>query len=402
MTHGLGNSPPSNFVSLFCGCGGMDLGFIQAGHECVGAYDIDPLVIDVHRRNLKSPAEIYDLSKLSSTLVSNNHIDVVVSGSPCQGFSTIGKRRFDDPRNELLVGAGNFAVSIHPKVFVAENVRGVLSGQHRVYWERLRETLERNHYRTLDLKLEGTRLGLAQKRERVVMIGWLKDCDFKLKLPELKSLVLRDVLTDIKVKEKPNNDGECLPKDNPLIMIAEHIKPGQKLSNVRGGPRSVHTWDIPEVFGVINQAERDVLIAVMRLRRRRRVRDWGDADPVPRSLVLSELGSEAGKVLNALISKGYLRRIGVNIDLTNTFNGKFRRLSWDEPSPTVDTRFGNMQYFIHPDENRGFTVREAAIIQGFPDWFTFDGPENKQYEMIGNAVPPPMAKSLAVLIAELL
>jgi len=392
------NPSPHTFISLFCGCGGMDLGLIQAGYRCLGAYDIDPHVIEVHNFNLDSPAEVSDLSKLP--VITNNPIDIVASGSPCQGFSTIGKRRLDDPRNELIVSAGHIAVSIHPKVFVAENVTGVISGKHRTYWERLRNILESNGYRTLDLRLEGDRLGLAQKRKRIFMTAWLKKCDFHPKLPESDGIALRDVLIDI--------DGEIKEEDKKYVtdtqisMIVEHIKPGQKLSNVRGGPRSIHTWDIPEVFGITDQAERDVLVTIMRLRRRYRVRDWGDADPVPISLVLDELGLEESSILDSLIHKRYLRKLGTHIDLKNTFNGKFRRLAWNEASPTVDTRFGDPKYFLHPDEDRAFTVREAARIQGFPDWFVFKGSAKKQYQMIGNAVPPPMAKYLAVLIEELL
>jgi DNA (cytosine-5)-methyltransferase 1 len=71
-------------------------------------------------------------------------------------------------------------------------------------------------------------------------------------------------------------------------------------------------------------------------------------------------------------------------------------------SLTVDTRFGDHRYFLHPTEHRSFTVREAARIQGFPDWFTFDVPEKESFRMIGNAVPPPMAKYIAEGVRKLL
>ncbi len=97
-----------------------------------------------------------------------------------------------------------------------------------------------------------------------------------------------------------------------------------------------------------------------------------------------------------------MREIGDTHDLTGAFNGKYRRLSWDKPSNTVDTRFGSPTYFLHPEEQRGFTVREAARIQGFPDSFIFSGTEKEQYQMVGNAVPPPMAKKIALQIRKLL
>jgi DNA (cytosine-5)-methyltransferase 1 len=118
--------------------------------------------------------------------------------------------------------------------------------------------------------------------------------------------------------------------------------------------------------------------------------------------VLSKLrpqgGAKAAELLASLVSKGYVRKIGRRFDLANTFNGKYRRLEWDRPSFTVDTRFGEPGYFLHPSEDRGFTVREAARIQGFPDSFRFFGDTRGQYRLIGNAVPPPMARFIAKIV----
>lgn len=400
MNTRVGHLPSASFASLFCGCGGLDLGLSKAGLTCVAAYDIDPVVVSVHRSNLKSPAEVCDLSTLSKAGVPFIHADVIVAGSPCQGFSTVGKRRLDDPRNQLLLLAGRIAVSSKPKVFVAENVRGVLSGEHKIYWDRLRKMLESAGFQTKDLLLEGTRLGLSQIRKRVVMVAWLKPCGFQPGMPDAGGRTLRGVLSAI--DGVPNHEKQWLTRNSDPWLIASHIQPGQKLSNVRGGPRSVHTWDIPEVFGHVSESEKEVLCSLMYMRRRYRARANGDADPVPRRILRQALGSESSQLVNRLIRKGFVRSFGNAVDLTHTFNGKFRRLSWNEPSLTVDTRFGNPKYFLHPDENRGFTVREAARIQGFPDWFVFDGPGKKQYEMIGNAVPPPMAEALGKLIEPLL
>ena len=88
--------------------------------------------------------------------------------------------------------------------------------------------------------------------------------------------------------------------------------------------------------------------------------------------------------------------MGAFYDLTNAFNGKFRRLKWDQPAPTVDTRFGQPRYFLHPDEDRGFSVREAARIQGFPDAYKFPSSDSIAFRLIGNAVPPPMANAIAL------
>ncbi len=130
--------------------------------------------------------------------------------------------------------------------------------------------------------------------------------------------------------------------------------------------RSVHTWQIPRVFGHTSASERHVLESLVRRRRQQRLRSSGDADRWTASELRAAAGMPVASLLSGLIDKGYVRRVGSAYDLTHTFNGKFRRLAWDEPAPTVDTKFGNANYFLHPDQNRAFSAREAARIQGFP------------------------------------
>jgi DNA (cytosine-5)-methyltransferase 1 len=144
------------------------------------------------------------------------------------------------------------------------------------------------------------------------------------------------------------------------------------------------------------------LEAVLRLRRQERLREFGDADPVTASSVAKSLGRCVDSEIESLVRKSYLRRVGRRFDLTHTFNGKYRRLRWDEPSFTVDTRFGDPRNFLHPEGNRGFSVREAARIQGFPDEFKFSGSRDQQFRFVGNAVPPPMAGALARALKEIL
>ena len=388
------------FVSLFCGCGGFDQGLIQAGFHCRAAFDIDPLAVQVHRQNLGDIATVSDLSAPHVDLSGLQDTDVMIAGPPCQGFSTAGKRILHDPRNDLLLAAGRIAKKIKPKVFVAENVMGVAAGEHRKYWTSLEGILRSAGYETLEMRCDLTEIGVAQTRKRAIMVAWRSSRNSTLRLPKQNRIVLRDVLT--KINGASNHHPQHIPKDSYLARIARHIAPGQKLCNVRGGPRSVHTWDIPDVFGITSPEERTVLEAMLHLRRRMRLRATGDADPVLDSSVTEEVGYPSEGILVELAARGYVRRIGRRYDLTNTFNGKFRRLLWDEPSPTVDTRFTEPRYFLHPDEQRGMTVREAARIQGFPDSFVFSGPEREQCRMIGNAVPPPLGYHLGVIIRQAL
>lgn len=381
------------FLSLYSGCGGFDLGFMQAGFKSFGAYDIDPKVLAVHNKNLHSSVFEYDLS--NGFIPFEGKVDVLLAGSPCQGFSTIGKRKLDDPRNHLLLSAGQIAVTVKPTVFVVENVPGVIAGKHRKYWDALHQLLRENGYQTAEYVCDGTKVGLAQMRKRIITIAWKNKKDIEINLPIKKAVSLRDVLKGVAGLD--NHNAYSIDKNSKDYLIANKIKQDQKLSNVRSGSRSVHTWDIPEVFGRTNATERKVLEGIIKLRRQIRVRDFGDADPVPSNVLHKKYGKN---IIETLVNKGYLKKIDDAYDLVHTFNGKYRRLSWRKPSYTVDTKFGNPRYYLHPNGHRGFSVREAARIQGFPDDFTFSGSEAEQYKMVGNAVPPPMGCHLAKFVSK--
>ena len=105
-------------------------------------------------------------------------------------------------------------------------------------------------------------------------------------------------------------------------------------------------------------------------------------------------------MIKRLHAGDYLRKIGQRVDLSHTVNGKYRRLDWEHLAPAVDTRFGEPRYYLHPEEHRGLSEREAARIQGFPDDFEFSGSRAAQFRMVGNAVPPPLAQQLAIVIRD--
>ena len=132
------------FVSLFCGCGGLDSGFLASGYKPLLSIDNDQTALSVHEENLKSPTQILDLSKSDPVIAPSQPIDVLLAGSPCQGFSTLGKRQITDPRNELLWVAARFAAKQKPKVIVVENVLGAVSGEHRDYWDTLHQKTKRD------------------------------------------------------------------------------------------------------------------------------------------------------------------------------------------------------------------------------------------------------------------
>jgi DNA (cytosine-5)-methyltransferase 1 len=383
------------YLSLFSGCGGMDQGFEQAGFRGALSVDIDANALGVLSQNLKINVQELDLSCSDPSLTAS--IDVLLAGSPCQGFSTAGLRKVDDPRNSLLLVAPRVAKKFLPKVIVAENVLGAISGSHAAYWDTLHQQLRALGYRTDDLRVDSSDFGVAQKRQRIFLIAWRTKTMQEIVLAPKPKKVLADVLTNL--DGLANHQPILLRSGSQDFKIASRIGQGQKLTNSRGGDLSIHTWHIPDVFGRTNKLEREVLDTTLKLRRQIRRRDFGDADPVSAAVLKKQFG---GEVLQRLIEKGYLRKVGSYLDLTHTFNGKYRRQRLDAPTRTVDTRFGDHRLFLHPTENRAFTVREAARVQGFGDDFIFSGTVAQQFRMIGNAVPPPVAQSVAELVRRLL
>jgi len=383
-------------ASLFAGCGGFDLGFKSEGFCPVAAFDIDPVAVRTFNANIVDVATVCDLSDITPQISA----DVLLAGSPCQGFSTAGKRALEDPRNNLLVRAGEIALTIRPKVFVLENVPAAISGRHGSRWEQVEAMLRAGGYMVQRIVAEGPTSGVPQLRKRLFLLAWRGDVPVQCDLAPQTSLPLMETIGGI--GDASGHDPLPFKPGSREANIAARIRPGQKLCNVRISPAAVHTWDIPEVFGAVSTSERSVLEAVVRLRRRERRRDFGDADPVKIERLCSHLGRCCHADVERLVSLDYLRWVGDYIDLKHTYNGKFRRLSLDGPSPTVDTHFGDPALFLHPLEHRGLTPREAARIQGFPDEFDFGDVKARAFRLIGNAVPPPMAGRLARLVRDAL
>lgn len=382
------------FASLYSGCGGLDLGFHQAGLRSVGALDFDSNALQNLSSNLGTKATCMDLSKFGDQhrdLIGD--ADILLAGPPCQGFSTAGLNDPEDHRNDHVWNVARIAGLIKPRVVIIENVRGLLNPKNSMHLDKTIAGLRQHGYSVSWDKYNLSDYGIPQSRVRVIILAVLSDDMFQLKIPCRERQCIRSALDG--VQDIEDFTIRPLVAGSDELRIARKIAPGQKLSNVRSGLSSVHTWEIPDVFGKVTGLEAKLLETVVKLRRQNRRRDFGDADPVAKGEIEKFFGRKTEALIKSLITKKYLRRVETEVDLTNTFNGKFRRLQWDDVSPTVDTRFGQARYFLHPDEDRGFTVREAARLQSFPDTFSFSGSDSAKYRMIGNAVPPSFAKLVA-------
>lgn len=387
-------------VSLFSGCGGLDVGFTEVGFEVTAAYEADAGTAAVYNKNLPPVARQCVLDESSDI---GKGADVILATPPCQGFSTAGGYRNPDPRNDLLAVAAKLIVSAKPRLAVIENVAALGNSRNRETLQACVETLSSNGF-TVDFEvLESERLGVPQRRRRMFIFARKGARPFNFaglgKGPKI--LGLFDALSGLE-EGKLDHCPKYLTAGSRHELIAKRIRPGQKLCNVRVAGAAVPTWDIPEVFGEVSSAQRQILQSVQRLRRTERVRNFGDADPVALSRIELALGRKPDAEIDQLIKIGYLKRVGESLDLTNTFNGKYRRLKMDDVSPTVDTRFGDFRLFLHPTQPRGMTIREAARIQGFGDHFVFDTEERAAFRQVGNAVPPPVGRAVAQFVRTLL
>lgn len=381
-------------ASLFCGCGGGDIGFIQAGFRVIKAYDLDPIAVDLYYKNVGRHIVKKDLSSPIG-LDAIRGVDVLLASPPCQGFSTIGKRRLDDERNKLLMSSVEIIAHAKPKLAIIENVKGAVSGEHLQLWQEAESYLRTRGFEVRTEQFKTYDFGVPQSRCRVVMVA----VPLGKPLPELlpqnkKSLkTLEDVLPKKDEENLLNHEPKFLVELSQEWLIAQAIKQGQKLCDVRSGTRAVHSWDIPEAFGRVSYQERQALETILRLRRQKRRRDYGDADPVEESLLYETLPNVwCRHIREKLLAENYIRIVNGDIDLRRTFNGKYRRPSPNGPSPTVDTHFGSPRSVLHPQEHRGFTIREAARIQSFPDSYDFRGSQADMYRVIGNAIPPHISK----------
>ena len=390
-------STGTTFASLYCGAGGLDLGFLAIGFRCLAAFDADQVAVATYNRNLGRHATKVDLRTRDSDVVNAlNYVDVVLAGPPCQGFSTAGRNDPNDERNAHLQRVAQLAASSAAKVVVIENVKGLLGARYRTQLDSCIGILKESGFSVACRLFDLSEYGVAQTRRRVIILATRGTRPVSLDgIRKRSKRTLRDAICDLHRANDTNGSMRLTIRDK---KIASHIGPGQRLTNVRSGPRSVHTWSIPEVFGGVSERERSVLEAISRLRRRKRKRDFGDADPIRAEQVTQYIGRKSDSTLRALEKRGYVRRVEDQFDLTHTFNGKYKRLEWDKSAPTVDTRFVEPRYFLHPEDCRGFSVAEMAALQDFPKTYVFPDCLTTSARLIGNAVPPRFAQLLATHI----
>lgn len=361
-------------VDLFSGVGGLTFGFyfkindnqfeVNNRFEIVFANDFNKSACDAFKKNYKdieifnTSIENIDSNYLSMNNIDISNIDVVIGGPPCQSYSSIGKRQ-NDTRSKMYVEYRRILDIIKPKIFIFENVLGILSfktDEGKKIIDEINNDYEILGY-TLNIKvLNAKDYGIPQNRKRVFIVGTRNDAKLSWIFPNPtseKSLSLRDAISD-------------LPKlnQNEEFKIYNEVNSSNYIKLLKGSS-TVLTEHISGKYG-------------NRLSRIIENLDFG----------------ESHKDINRKVSEGKLDK---ELHLTSGYSNSYGRLWWDKPSSTITNNFSVPSSIrcIHPDQNRALTIREAARIQSFPDWFVFEGSKFEKSSQIGNAVPPLLSIELA-------
>lgn len=343
-------------VDLFCGAGGITVGFKNAGIRLLVSSDINEDAAKTHQYNFPEiPFVKGDLSLaqnkeqvlnfVTKELV-NEKVDILVGGPPCQGFSIFGKRRFKnkdkdynphlDPRNELVYTYIDYIKALNPKWVVMENVVGFTTLDEGYFIKYLLEELEKMGYLNHDYKIINTAdYGVAQTRKRFILIA--------------------------------NRTGHIIPWSKPKYYSE---------------PK-----DWQNAYRSVDEVINDLACESMHSTEINHT-------PMKHAELVKERFSyiEEGKKINPEILPEHLKysRTGKPI---KSFSKVFFRLNRNKPSPTIVP--GHSAFPIHPWLNRQLTIREAARIQSFPDSIKFFGSQGAQCTQVGNAFPPMAAESIA-------
>lgn len=397
-----------NYIDLFAGAGGLSEGFIRAGFNPIAHVEMNKDACDTsktrtayHWLKTNGKIEIYhdylksevknkevlwknvpehlinsvinkeiseqSLPEIFQTIdkeLKGEKVDLIIGGPPCQAYSIVGRARKNmasDPRNHLYKYYVEFLKKYSPKMFVFENVPGILSASNGEYLEKIFEAVREQGY-ALDKKiLNAKNFGVLQDRKRVIIIGWKKDLKFSypnFRESENNFQIMNDLFSDL----KPLKNGEGTLN---AVGYTKPINDYLEQSKIRNG--------LDFVTQHITRPNNENDLEIYRIA----VEEWNK-----------------GKRLNyADLPKRLIKH-----NNTKSFTNRFQVVNGSGLSHTVVAHIAmDGHYYIHPDinQNRSISIREAARIQSFPDDYFFEGSRTAAFKQIGNAVPPLMAEKIA-------
>ena len=369
-------------VDLFCGAGGLSLGFTQEGFVTCLANDIQDVCVDTYAHNHpETPRNKIILGDIKEKIVDHVEelldgvkVDVIVGGPPCQSFSMANRQRIiDDPRNFLYKNFVQTVEKVKPPFFVMENVKGMMSVKNQVI-----EDFEAIGYTVSAQILNAKDYGVPQNRERLIYIGnrvgvdneavfaeivesskaipdyYLSDALFGLK--ELKASRVKNS-TDLETEETGRKiDHDYIQQQNDYIAFINQNRKYPAVLNHKA--RYNNDRDI-EIFGRLYPGDKST--------------DPKIADIMPYS------------------------------SRNDIFKDKYFKLELDKVCKTITAHMKfDCNMYIHPWQARGLTPREAARVQSYPDDYFFRGAYTKTYMQIGNSVPPLLGRAIAIVVKKYL
>lgn len=408
-----------NFIDLFAGAGGLSEGFLQAGFKPVAHVEMNEFAA----KTLETRNAYYYLKETDNLRLYKNYlqgrisrdefikqipasitksiineemsnktlpaifktidgimkirgiskIDVIVGGPPCQAYSLVGRAQSshmavpmkDDPRNYLYKMYVRFLKRYQPRMFVFENVTGIKTANDGATWKNLKTYLKRVGYEIECKEQNANTFGVLQNRRRMIIVGWLKKSG--LQYPDFLPIKTNAIVNDLFIDLPKLHSGESSDKYTKTRTSSYVAKFGIRTKD-----------DVLTLHKCRPNLKRDIKIY------RRAVELWNDGH---KRLDYNDLPDDL---------KTHKNR--------HSFTDRFKVVEGDESCcHTILAHLSkDGHYFIHPDieQNRSITVREAARIQSFPDSYYFEGPRTAQFVQIGNAVPPLMAKGIAMGIFE--
>jgi DNA (cytosine-5)-methyltransferase 1 len=360
-------------IDLFCGVGGLSFGFahddnfeIVAANEILPsmakAYSLNHPTVKVYVEDIKD----FNAKKIESDLnIKANEIDIIVGGPPCQAYSTVGKRLIDDSRGKLFQEYYRILKEFNPKLFLFENVKGLLSMQGGELLKTIISLFKSLGYKVQYKLLNAADFGAPQLRERVIIIGSKLKNDFRY--PEV---------THYNPEEPPELFKKGL---KPYLTLEEAIS---DLPFIKSGEESFEYASEPN-----NDFQK-----LMRLNTSKRLIDHN----APNN------GARLVKIMELLPDGGTPEDLPENLRPTSGFKNTYCRLWWKRPATTITRNLStpSSSRCIHPKAPRPLTTREGARIQCLPDDYQFFGSRNDRNLQIGNAVPTFLSNALAKSILE--
>jgi len=354
-------------IDLFCGAGGLTLGFKRAGYKVILGLDVDwdairtytfnnPEIAWINKDIRKVPAsEILDV-----TGIGRGDVDVVVAGIPCEGYSLLNRRyNPSDPRNYLFVEFMRIVKALKPRAVLIENVPGLLRRENGAFRKTIEDALKELGFAVRSFMLNAADYGVPQKRVRLFFVGITSTERFEP--PQPTHAPSRSILL---YAHSVDSD---FPK--PHVTVRDAIS---DLPPLRAGEEKTR-YESP-----------------------------------PRTEYQKMMREGSKKLYNHKAprhpkwTERIIQRTRPGEPIYKTFKQRIR-LSWDFPSPTIPAGGVRPQWFFaHPEQPRGLTVRETARLQSFPDKYVFLGSLIKQRVLVGDAVPPLLAEAIARRLVEYL